>query len=131
MPNNPAVPPQRQLNPDFVPKHTKDAAIERDAMDPQLVRNLFSLGQVDTSGPREFVKPHSSMNAILDARSAASEDESGLPASDLVRFFDEYKRSDRTPATLERLAIEYDIGYDTAAALVRWVSTPGQQPLRW
>lgn len=131
VPNETPVPPQRPFNPESVPKHTKDAAIERDAMDPQLVRNLFSLGQVDTSGPREFVQPRSSMTGILEARSAASQDESGLPASDLVRFFDEYKRSDRTPAALERLAIEYDIGQDTAAALVRWVSTPGQQPLRW
>lgn len=106
-------------------------AIEHDAMDPQLVRNLASLGQVATGGAGEAAQRNGPMLGILAARGAAADDQSGLPAGDLVRFLDEYKLSDRSQAVLERLAIEYDIPQDQAAALVRWVSTPGQQPLRW
>lgn len=135
----PAAPttPKPPLTPDTTPKHTKDAgelvltAIEHDAMDPQLVRNLASLGQVVTGGSGETVQRNSPMVGILAARGAAANDQSGLPAGDLVRFLDEYKHSERSQAVLERLAIEYDIPQERAAALVRWVSTPGQQPLRW
>ena len=133
----PAAAPKPSLTYETTPKHTKDAgkrlltAIERDAMDPELVRNLASLGQVATGDRGETAQHNGPMVGILAARGAAAQDESGLPASDLVRFLEEYKRSKRSPAVLERLAIEYDIPQDRAAALVRWVSTPGQQPLRW
>ncbi|WFD34729.1 hypothetical protein MCUN1_001573 [Malassezia cuniculi] len=114
-----------------VVRATTVRAIERDAMDPQLIRNLASLGQVATGGSNEAVQRHGPMTGILAARDAAAGDETGLSAGDLVLFLDEYKHSQRTPEILERLAIEYDIPKDKAAALVRWFSTPGQQPLRW
>lgn len=73
------------------------------------------------------------MLGILQARAQnegedAAAPAAGLSAPELVRLLEEY-RGAPSNATLDQLAIDYDIDRAVLQRLVRFVSVPDEQPL--
>ena len=118
-----------------------DPAILQDARDPQFLQNLHALGAVEVRGLQErpgkvrrgLLTQSDAMLGILQARAQhegedAAQPAAGLSAPELVRLLEEYRGAPKD-ATLDQLAIDYDIDRAVLARLVRFVSVPDEQPL--
>lgn len=116
-------------------------AIVQDARDPQFLQNLQALGTVDVKGLKDrpgkvrvVLTQSDAMIGILKARAEheGEQENSARPASlsapELVRLLEEYKQVP-TDATLDRLAIEYDVDRTPLGRLVRFVHAPDEQPI--
>ncbi|WFD33173.1 hypothetical protein MSPP1_004231 [Malassezia sp. CBS 17886] len=117
---------------------SKDQTIVRDAMDPQLVRNLESLGPAHVASmggarqrgtdPMLTIMRAREQNDPNEAREAPSAVGEGLTVSELLCLLDDYKHTP-TAERLEQLAVAYDVDVAVLQRLVKWVSVPQEQPL--
>ncbi|KOS13499.1 hypothetical protein Malapachy_0031 [Malassezia pachydermatis] len=113
----------------------KSQAILDDARDPQFLRNLDAIGPLQVKTRTVPVQGSSTMLNIMQVRAQQEPDDTdkrtvtpGLSASEAVRLLCEYQ-DHPTEATLERLAVEYDVDKATLSRVVKHVRASEEQPL--
>lgn len=110
------------------------SAILDDARDPQFLRNLDAIGPLQVKTRTVPVQGSSTMLNIMQVRAQQEPDDTdkrtvtpGLSASEAVRLLCEYQ-DHPTEATLERLAVEYDVDKATLSRVVKHVRASEEQP---
>ncbi|SNX83102.1 uncharacterized protein MEPE_01808 [Melanopsichium pennsylvanicum] len=128
---------------------TKNADIMRDAYDPQFLQNLSRLGQVKVPKNATNYQPTDQMLRILEARERANLDnlnnaealsslssssstispakkssaQPRISATTITLLLDDRKHCE-SRKDLERLAVEYDLPFETIESLAKYYNSP-------